>query len=271
MAEVTFVQEPTGPNAPEQTPAADPNRPEWLDPKFETPEAQAQAYAELQAKFTQQSQELATLRPKDPQAQAAEAAKEQQPDPNAAKPDDPEAAKDKAAEEIGKAANVDFAPYTQEFVDTGDVSVESQAKIVEALTKAIPGVDWAPEVRDFVEGKKHIQKNNADLIANATGGEENYVAMAQWAQKNWTPQQIAAFDAQVEGGNIHASLIAIQGLRAQYERATGVAPARTLTGNTGGPADGGGKFKSVAEMSAAMKDPRYKTDPAYRAQVAARI
>jgi hypothetical protein len=150
------------------------------------------------------------------------------------------------------------------------VSAESQAKIVEALSKAIPGVDWAPEVRDFVEGKKHIQKNNAELIDNATGGEENYVAMAQWAQKNWTPAQIAAFDTAVEGDNIHAALIAIGGLRAQYEKATGLAPSRVLTGNTGGSADTT-KFKSVAEMTAAMRDPRYKTDPAYRAMVAARL
>ncbi|CLP71539.1 Uncharacterised protein [Mycobacterium tuberculosis] len=57
--------------------------------------------------------------------------------------------------------------------------------------------------------------------------------------------------------------MAILGLKARYDAANGSEPT-LLGGNAKASED---VFRSTAELTAAMKDPRYKKDPAYREDV----
>jgi hypothetical protein len=137
--------------------------------------------------------------------------------------------------------------------------------------------------QDLVNAYLEIQANNpqaqqaqpieitqaqVNTVQNAAGGEANYNAVVSWASENLTQQQIDAYDSVVDSGNTAAIGIAFQGLQAQYNDANGY-EGRMLSGK---PARSGGDvYRSQAELVAAMGDPRYDTDPAYRADVVAKL
>ena len=101
-------------------------------------------------------------------------------------------------------------------------------------------------------------------VMNAAGGEANYNTVVEWAASNLSDRQIDAFDSVVDSGNPAAIGIAFQGLQSAYQEANGY-EGRMLQGRA--PSSAGDVFRSQAELVAAMGDPRYDTDPAYRADV----
>ena len=105
-------------------------------------------------------------------------------------------------------------------------------------------------------------------VQNAAGGEAVYNDVVGWASENLTQKQIDAYDSVVDSGNPAAINIAFQGLRSQYNEANGY-EGRMLQGK---PANSRGQvYRSQAELVAAMGDPRYDTDPAYRADVISKL
>ena len=132
--------------------------------------------------------------------------------------------------------------------------------------------------QDLVNAYLEIQANNpqapqqavdmsdaqVNSVMNAAGGEANYNSIIEWAASNLDNRSIDAFDAVVDSGNPAAINIAFAGLQAQYNDANGY-EGRMLQGKA--PASSGDVFRSQAELVAAMGDPRYDTDPAYRADV----
>ena len=105
-------------------------------------------------------------------------------------------------------------------------------------------------------------------VMNAAGGEKNYDRVVEWAASNLNERQIDAFDSVVDSGNPAAIGIAFQGLQAAYNEANGY-EGRMLQGKS--PSSAGETYRSQAELVAAMGDPRYDTDPAYRADVIAKL
>ena len=101
-------------------------------------------------------------------------------------------------------------------------------------------------------------------VQNQAGGEANYNEIVKWAAENLPDNQIDAFDSVVDSGNPAAIGIAFQGLQSQYNDANGY-EGRMLQGKPAGSS--GQVFRSQAELVAAMGDPRYDSDPAYRADV----
>ena len=132
--------------------------------------------------------------------------------------------------------------------------------------------------QDLVNAYIEIQKTNpqanpqgvemsdaqVNSVMNAAGGEANYNRIVEWAASNLDNRSIDAFDSVVDSGNPAAINIAFAGLKSRYEEANGY-EGRMLSGKA---ADSRGDvFRSQAELVAAMGDPRYDTDPAYRADV----
>ena len=101
-------------------------------------------------------------------------------------------------------------------------------------------------------------------VQNQAGGEQNYNAVTAWANENLPTNQIDAYDSVVDSGNPAAIGIAFQGLQSQYNEANGY-EGRMLQGKPAGSS--GQVYRSQAELVAAMGDPRYDNDPAYRADV----
>ena len=132
--------------------------------------------------------------------------------------------------------------------------------------------------QDLVNAYLEIQKTNpqapqqsaemteaqVNQVQNQAGGEANWDAVVNWASENLPDNQIDAFDSVVDSGNPAAIGIAFQGLQSQYNESNGY-EGRMLQGKPAGSS--GQTFRSQAELVAAMGDPRYDTDPAYRADV----
>ena len=135
--------------------------------------------------------------------------------------------------------------------------------------------------QDLVNAYKEIQRNNpqpqqsyemsdaeVNSVKNAAGGEANYDRVVQWAADNLPDSQVTAFDSVVDTGNAAAIGIAFQGLQSAFNEANGY-EGRMLQGKA--PASSGEVFRSQAELVAAMGDPRYDNDPAYRADVISKL
>ena len=115
-----------------------------------------------------------------------------------------------------------------------------------------------------------VQMSDAQVnsVQNAAGGEANYNRVIEWAASNLPDAQIDAFDSVVDTGNPAAIGIAFQGLQRQYDESNGY-EGRMLQGKAA--SSSGEVFRSQAELVAAMGDPRYDTDPAYRADVVSKL
>jgi hypothetical protein len=212
------------------------DRPAWLPEKFKSPEDMAKAYASLESKLGSQSN----------QPQAAPAA-------------------DQATTQQADAAlsqqGLDMSSFTNEFDTTGELSEASYAKLASAgFDKNI--------VDNYIEGQRARASMYEVSLKDSVGGNQAYGDMVEWAKATMTPAEIDAFNMSVSSSNPEAAKLAVAGLKSRYESANGREP-RLLQGNSSGGQ--GDAFQSRAEMTTAMKDPRYKADPAYRQSVINRL
>ena len=101
-------------------------------------------------------------------------------------------------------------------------------------------------------------------IKKSVGGDQVYANVVNWAKDSLDKSQVNAFDEVVNTGSVEAIKLAVAGLKAQYDNANGV-EGRMVTGKA--PVNSGDIYRSQAELVAAMNDPRYDRDPAYRQDV----
>ena len=113
-----------------------------------------------------------------------------------------------------------------------------------------------------------LSEAQVNSVMNAAGGEQNYNSVIEWAASNLNERQVDAFDSVVDSGNPAAINIAFQGLQSAYNEANGY-EGRMIQGKA--PSTSGNNFRSQAELVAAMGDPRYDTDEAYRDDVLRRL
>ena len=115
-----------------------------------------------------------------------------------------------------------------------------------------------------------VDMTDADVnsIKNSVGGEAEYGKLVGWASENLDKGSVDAFDSIVETGNKDAIKLALNGLKSQYDSANGY-EGRMLTGKA--PKSSADVFRSQAEVVAAMSDPRYDNDPAYRQDLIAKL
>lgn len=251
-------QEPNAENSPSlsegegnQTESGE--RPQWLPEKFKSAEDLAKAYSELEKKFSQ---------PKAEPVKAEEAAKPQAKEGEEGK--SPELDEPVKEDEAPKAdsSKVDLTPFHNEWADKGELSEDSFTKL--------ESMGFPKElVQQYITGFQATQAQEAQTIYAETGGQEGYKAMTEWAAQTMSPQEIAAYDGLVTGGDINAAKIAAKGLYAQYVAANGQ-PPKLLSG-TPSRRDANSPFRSSAEVVAAMSDPRYKSDAAFRKDVEERL
>ena len=113
-----------------------------------------------------------------------------------------------------------------------------------------------------------LTESEAKQLQDSVGGEERYVEMLKWAADNLSPDEIKMFDNVVGTGNRDACFFAINALNQRFTDAVG-REKPLLTGR--GSRDTLDVFRSQAEVVAAMKDPKYDRDPAYRQDVFAKL
>ena len=91
--------------------------------------------------------------------------------------------------------------------------------------------------------------------------------MMSWAQESLSDQEISMYDAVMEKGDPLACYFAVNALAFRFQEAQGY-DGQMITGKAPSNQQG---FRSQAELVRAMSDPRYDNDPAYRADVAAKL
>lgn len=213
------------------------DRPEWLPEKFKTPEEMAKAYSELESKLGKPAEDKPADTPK----------------PAEANPEDA----DKALSDRG----LNLQEFNDEFAQKGELSPESYDKLAKAgLSKEI--------VDDYIEGQKARASSYESSIKGEVGGNEKYSQMVDWAKGNLSEGEIQAFNKAVSSGDVEQARLAVLGLSTKYTNANGSDPKRQIGG---GKASGADVFESTAQLTEAMKDPRYKSDPAYRQSVQSKL
>lgn len=226
---------------PAMKPEGAPERPEWLPSKFNSPEDMAKAYAELEQKQSA---------PKTPETPKAETPK--------ATDGEAEATANAAVD----AAGLDMDTLGAKIVENGDID----ASDYEALAKQ--GIS-KEMVQQYVAGQQAIGEAMVSRMHASVGGEESFNSLLQWGAQNLSPAEVDAFNNTIDTGSEAAVQLALSGLQARMTAENGKTP--NLVGGRNSAGASGDVFRSTAELTAAMGDPRYQRDPAYRADVMAKL
>ena len=153
---------------------------------------------------------------------------------------------------------------SSEFAENGSISEETMSVLKDMSSEEL--------VAAYIEMQgNEPQTTTADLtdkqissIHDYVGGEAEYTSLLTWASQNLDQDSIDAFDSVVEQGNEQAIKLAAAGLKSIYESQNG-SEGTLLTGKA--PSTAGETFRSQAEVVAAMSDPRYDRDEAYREEI----
>jgi hypothetical protein len=151
--------------------------------------------------------------------------------------------------------------YGKELSDNGSLSDEAYNDMA---AKGLP----RDVVDQYIAGQQAIVAQQREQFLSSVGGEENYDVLTEWANSNLTESEVNAYDAVMNGGDPVQMQMALQGLSARHQQATG--RPNLLKGNTGSMGSAQG-YRSWAEVTSDMKNPKYQTDPAYRQDVQNRL
>jgi hypothetical protein len=206
------------------------DRPGWLPEKFESPEALAQAYLQLEQR--QGSQEVSD------NGNPAQIAK---------------------PSEQPAAPVFDSERYTQEMIADGALSADSLAELKKA---GIPD----GMIETHLAGLAAMRDAQVSKLHQIAGGEAQWETMQTWASTNLSEPEIDAFNTALQSGDAGQTEFAMAGLRARFVSNTA---GTGIEGSTASQSTNG--FDSNAQMVAAMSDPRYTKDPAYRDEVLKQI
>jgi hypothetical protein len=232
----------TPPTAP-----ADPNRPAWLPENFKSPEDFAKSYAESQATLTRTQQELAALKKGE------------------TTPPPEDKAVDKAVDQLAQ-QGVDVKAMSQRFWEAGKLSDADHSTISDVLVKGgIPKGEVDGIINSYVEAQVAREAASTADLLNSVGGEAQFKVMTEWANANYPKDLKDAYTAAFQSGNHGQLKLALAAVKSAYDQAMGKDPSVRVGG--GGAGQSGGGYRSTAEMVKDMNDPRYKNDPAFRADV----
>ena len=209
--------------------AAQPPRPEWLPEKFKSVEDMAKAYGELEKKVSGGKPE-------------EKAAKEDLQVPS--------------AEEISK-SSLDMDALQAEWDANGSLSAEAYEQAEKA--------GYSKEIVDrYIEGQQAIVERQVSEVYAAVGGVDAYANLLEWAGNNLSEAEVDTFNGIIASNDLNSIMLAVKGLEARASASGAVEPARQIEGGTAGTSD---VFESQAQWMEAMRDPRYRKDPAYNRAV----
>ena len=165
--------------------------------------------------------------------------------------------------EVLDEVGIDPEDITNRFLETGNINDDDYTKLQEG--------GFSKQVIDtYLDGIRsqgnvaEIAKGEISDIQQIAGGEQGYEQMRSWANENLSKDEIVAFDNLTATGSAPAIKLAVQGLYSQYSNAMGSEPDLV----SGRPSSNGlAPYRSAAEVTAAMSDPRYGKDMTYTGTV----
>ena len=114
------------------------------------------------------------------------------------------------------------------------------------------------------EASQTLTESDISELKGMAGGEQEYERVIGWATSNLPQKEQDMFDSVIDRGDPQAAYFAVQALMSKYKDAVG-SEGDLITGKA--PSNVGSTFQSQPEVVAAMSDPRYDSDPAYRRQI----
>ena len=213
---------------------------QMLAGKFKDAEALEQAYIELQKK-------LGT---------------------NEADTDAEEAGSEETSEELQEEEEVN--PVYELLNQASEEFYANDGEISEEVLGQLEGLDSSELIAAYIsmqgETEPTADFNDQEVAAihQIAGGEEAYSNLTNWADQNMPREYVEAFNDLVESGNLQMVQLAVAGLQSEFVANNGY-EGEMLTGRAAEQQVDA--FRSQAEVVAAMNDPRYDNDPAYRQDV----
>ena len=120
------------------------------------------------------------------------------------------------------------------------------------------------EANQGQSGSRDFTADEVTQLKGIVGGDANYTNMVDWAQKSLNEQEVNMFDAVMAKGDPLAAFFAVRSLAYAYQDAIGY-DGNVVQGKA--PRQNTDQFRSQQEVVAAMGDPRYENDPAYRRDI----
>tara|TARA_R100000742_G_C4274234_1_gene94139 strand:- start:418 stop:1218 length:801 start_codon:yes stop_codon:yes gene_type:complete len=157
-------------------------------------------------------------------------------------------------------AGVDYVEMNSYFQDNGTLTEEHFSKLEEAGF----GRDTVDAYLAGLEQKGKITQNQVNDIKEQYGGDTGYTQMMAWAAESLSDAEKEAFSLSLKSPNIEVIRLAVAGLHSKYAAVNGT-EGKLIGGKT--PTNTGERFESHAQLEAAMSDPLYSSDPAYRDKV----
>lgn len=219
--------------------------------KYRSAEELEKAYLELQKKLGEPKQEQTGDDTESPSEEPEEGDEEEQ--------------VEEVPEEVSEVAQL-LTDASKEFSENSSKLSEETIEKLSKLDSRTLVETWANYIAQQEQQavQAAITQQEADRVMKAVGGEAEYQAMIAWASENLTPAEVSAYDNVVNNGDADAVYWAAMGLKAKYTDAVGY-EGKQVSGKRPSTMEPG--FRSHAELARAIRDPRYKDDPAYRRDV----
>lgn len=157
--------------------------------------------------------------------------------------------------------------------DALTAAIVANGDITEADYAAIAKIGIPPELIKShvaaIRGQVNaaVTANNAKALT-AFGGEERAQAVLAWAGANLQPAEVTRLNGKLKGPDFMDAVEVLNG-RFAVANPAGLEP-RLVQGSSGNSAAVAG-YRSTAERTKDMQNPQYRTDPAFRAQVTAKM
>lgn len=163
-----------------------------------------------------------------------------------------------------------FNRAAQQYTDNGQLSDDA----IEALSQ----MDSKDLIKAYVDyygrnaanyEQKELEATQLEAVKEIAGGADEYDNMIGWAAQSLAPDEIDAFNSVTESGNLAAIRFAVEALNSRYRAAEGF-EAELVTGKAS-TSTNVKAYRSQAELARDIANPLYHSDPAFRADVEARL
>jgi hypothetical protein len=184
----------------------------------------------------------------------------------------PEATEEAPEEEVPESnETIDYmSELTKEYDQSGTISEEAMERLASMDSKELIKnyLQYYAQTSQVAQ-QQSLQAQQINDIKTSVGGDQAYTEMIQWAGANLPAEDIESFNQVTATNNAAAIKFAVESLNNRFRNQEGYeAPLVTGRGSGG---DGIKPYRSQAELARDISNPMYHNDPAFRADVEARL
>lgn len=160
---------------------------------------------------------------------------------------------------------VDLNQAVKEYSTYGALSSKTMADLAQA--------GYPKEVIEgFIANQQILENHFTQEVYKSVGGEKEYNNIVQWAGANLPKSTLDAFNRAIDGNNLEAIKLMLDGMQARRTKAMGTRNPSVLRGAAStGRATSTKGFANQQEMIKAMSDPRYTSDRLYNQEVVKKL